>query len=185
MAAMMKLIALKAIEMINENIRKGFSYDGEQFQYSTKPFGMPYNQKSARAMGKPRSQKNPEGLYSVVRSKKRGGKMWMIVFGGYKQFKEKVNPEAKDDFLTWSGRMLRNMKTLEVNEEKMTAQIGFTDPAQTQKAFWFNVSGVGKSRKLWKFLGLSPAQQQELAEFSASAFTSGDIAKILNLPPEI
>lgn len=185
MANIMRLIALKAIEMINDNIREGVSYEGEQYEYSTKPFAMPYSRKAAKGLGKPVSKKNPEGLYSVFRSKKEGGSKWMLILGGYKLYKEKVNPEAKNDYLVFSGKMLRNLKILDADDETMKAQIGFTDPEQSKKAFWFNVSGIGKGRKLWKFLGLTEQQQLELGDYAAGIITKGDLAKLLNLPPEI
>lgn len=42
------------------------------------------------------------------------------------------------------------------------AIIGYNDREQAKKAYWFNVSGVGKSRKLWKFLGITQEQKDKL-----------------------
>ena len=67
-----------------------------------------------------------------------------------------MNPSAANDLLTYRGEMLRDMNI--VNNSNNSTVIGFTDPVQARKAFWLNVSGVGRSRKLWKFLGLRKEQ---------------------------
>lgn len=74
--------------------------------------------------------------------------------------KEKINPTAKNDFLVSRGTMLSNMKVIETTDSNVT--IGWTDSKDAQKAFWLNVSGAGRSRKLWKFLRLRKEQIDEL-----------------------
>ncbi|MHB2150577.1 hypothetical protein ACX8XP_16105 [Calditrichota bacterium LG25] len=56
--------------------------------------------------------------------------------------------------------MLRNLKIIKAENNQVI--IGFTDPIQAQKAFWLNISGVGRSRKLWKLLGLRKEQWEQL-----------------------
>jgi|YNPBryulayer2012_1023412.scaffolds.fasta_scaffold130277_1 hypothetical protein len=46
--------------------------------------------------------------------------------------------------------------------------ISFSDPLSEKKAFFLNISGVGKSRKLWKFLGLTKENEKILLEYAES-----------------
>jgi hypothetical protein len=88
----------------------------------------------------------------------------MIVMG-YKAYKEAVAPYSKDKFLTLSGKMLRNLNVLTAADNSVI--VGFSDPELAQRAYWLNVSGAGRGRKLWKFLGIRKQQEVELAaEFS-------------------
>jgi hypothetical protein len=153
-------IGIRAIELIKDNIKQGVDIDGKAYSYSTNPFWIPYNNTVKSKLG----GKSGEGsFYKITRSK--SGKLGMLVLGGYKVYKEKLNPSASGDFLTWSGKMLRSIHVLpgslsgaEVKGGGGSVLIGFSDSAQSQKAFWFNVSGVGRSRKLWKFMGLRKEQ---------------------------
>lgn len=139
---------------IEENLRKGIDYEGKKFSYSEESFFRPYD-----ARLHTRLKKSPD-LFDIVRSK-RTGKLGFIIHG-YKKFKQFMNPQAAGDYLTWRGEMLRDMKILHTSDNE--AVIGFSDPEQAQKAFWFNISGVGRSRKLWKFLGITARQQERLVD---------------------
>jgi len=144
--------------MINDNVSKGVSYDGNKFEYSTNTYARPYDSKLVQKMGGVQAEGK---LYDIATSKSTG-KLTLLIHG-YKDFKAKVYPDVANDFLTVSGKMLRNLSVVNVSKQKQEFVIGFTDPEQELKAFWLQVSGVGRSRRLWKFLGLSNAQQKELA----------------------
>ncbi len=149
-------IGVTVLAMIEQNIAQGVDVEGNKFTYSEKPFYRPYNPQIIRKLG----GKSGKGkFYEIVKSKSTG-KLGMIILGGYKQYKQKVNPEASGDFLTWSGQMLRNLKIIKAENNQVI--IGFTDPVQAQKAFWLNVSGAGRGRKLWKFLGLRKEQWEQI-----------------------
>jgi hypothetical protein len=85
----------------------------------------------------------------------------MIILGGYKEYKKMVYPDAADKFLMVKGKMLRSMNAKATDNE---AAISFSDPEESQKAYWFNVSGVGRSRKLWKFLGVTKQQLSKIED---------------------
>jgi len=159
---LLKNIGNTVIGMVQQNIAAGRDKDGNSFQYSDKPFYMPYNRAVRAKLGKDQEGK----LYNIVTSK-RTGKLGMIILCGYANYKAKVRPNAEGKFLQWTGKMLRNMNITDISDDTVT--IGFPDPVQSQKAFWFNVSGVGKSRKLWKFFGLSAEQKKELAKMYEDA----------------
>lgn len=156
-----------ALQMINENIRAGKSYDGEMFRYSENPFWRPYDPTIAKKLGKP-GEREDGALYKLLTNK--DGKLSMLVFG-YKAYKAKIYPDSAGDFLTATGKMLRNLQITKIDESAGVVTLGFTDPEQEKKAFYLNVSGAGPSRKLWRFLGLTKAQETELAEIAAKEFS--------------
>ena len=147
-------IAIAALSMIEDNIHKGIDMDGKSYSYSEKPFYHPYSKTIRSKLGGKAGQGK---FYEIIKGK--NGKLGMIILGGYKQYKQKINPTAANDYLTFSGKMLRNLNVIEAKGNRIV--IGFTDPKQAKKAFWLNVSGAGRSRKLWKFLGLRKSQYQQ------------------------
>lgn len=159
--ALLKRLGVNALTMIEENIAAGVDIDGKAYQYSTKPFFMPWSQSLQRKLG----GKKGEGTYYEYAVSKKTGAFGMLILGGYKAFKEKTKPDVANDFLTYTGKMLRGMKVLRRENDSVT--IGWSDPRLAQIAFYLNVSGAGKSRKLWKFLGLRLQQQDALAKMMA------------------
>ncbi len=146
-----------ALGMIEENIAKGVDVNGKAYKYSTKPFFMPYNKKIVSRLG----GKSGEGkLYDIVHSKK-SGKLGMIILGGYADFKLKVYPDMINNFLEATGKMLRDMKIVNYTDNGVI--LGFWTKENSDKAFYLNISGAGRSRKLWKFFGLSNEQKNQLA----------------------
>jgi phage gpG-like protein len=160
MKKLLEVAGVYVLGQIEENIRKGIDADGKAFAYSENPFFRPFDEALYKKL-----KKNPD-LASIVHSKSTGTFGFLIQ--GYKKFKEYVYPSAADKFLTVKGKMLRDMKVVSVTDAE--AVIGFNDPVQAQKAFWLNVSGAGKSRKLWKFLGVTPQQEKLLADKLAAEY---------------
>jgi len=157
MKKLFQIAGVKVLAFIEENIKKGIDYEGNAFQYSTNPYYIPFNDAIYKKLG----GKNGNGkLFQMVYSK-RTGLLGMIILGGYKAYKEKVHPSAAKSYLTVTGKMLRSMDVKATDNE---AIISFTGEEEQQKAFWFNVSGVGRSRKLWKFLGITEMQKKQLTE---------------------
>ena len=102
------------------------------------------------------------GRIKYFKSKK--GKLWQIITGGYKDWRRMNNRNPEGDFLVWSGAMLRSLSSRAEGTNK--AVVYFAIPEDAKKAFWFNVSGIGRSRKLWKFLGLTPQNENVLAQYA-------------------
>jgi hypothetical protein len=148
-----------ALALIEARIEKGIDVDGKPYHYSTKPFYMPYNK---GVVGKLGGKTGAGNLYQIVNGKK-SGKLGMIILGGYKSFKENVHPDVVNNFLTVRGTMLRNMKNIGYLLSRDGIILGWSDPVQAQKAFWLNVSGAGRGRKLWKFFGLSEEDRRTLS----------------------
>lgn len=149
-----------AIGMIEDKVIKGVDVEGKKYKYSTSPFYMPFNGKLYAKGG--RSKGNGK-LYQIITNKKTG-KLGMIVLGGYASIKGKIYEGTENNFLTATGSMLRDMKVIPRAGDANSVVIGFTTPENAQKAFWLNISGVGKRRKLWKFFGLSKDEENVLIQ---------------------
>lgn len=105
-------------------------------------------------------------LAQVVASKSTG-KLGFII-QGYGKFKQYIKPASANNFLTWDGSMLGAMKIISFSDTQ--AVIGWSEGKLAQKAFWFNQSGVGKSRKLWKFLGITNQQKLKLIKILGAEY---------------
>lgn len=143
--------------LILDQIKSGYSVDGDKYEYGTESYYRPY----ARGIVNKLGGKAGEGVYYDIVTRKNG-QLGMIILGGYKAFKAKVNPSAATDFLVYSGKMLRNFKLLTLADSTVT--LGFDDPVQQQKAYWLQVSGAGKSRKKWRFIGLNEEQVKKITD---------------------
>lgn len=147
---LMKRMGNEALAMIEENIRDGVDMDGNAYEYSTRPFYRPYNSSIKDALG------DKAQVFT-----RKNGKLGMIVMG-YQAYKQALHPESIGKFLTLSGKMLRNLNVITAADNTVT--LGFTDPELAQRAYWLNVSGAGRGRKLWKFMGIQKKQQEELLQ---------------------
>lgn len=145
--------ALKVVAYIEENIKAGIDYEGNKFQYSQKPFYRPFSESIYKKLGK----SNKGKLYEIVTSK--NGKKGMIILG-YDQYKKYMSPNTYNTYLTYTGSMLRSLTLIKIDNNQ--AIIGFTNRSDAEKAYYLNVSGAGKSRKLWKFLGITTKQKEIL-----------------------
>ena len=163
-------IAVKAIELINKQVESGKDIDGNSYAYSERPFYMPYSKKLAALFGK----KNTEAFAVINKS----GKLGMIISGGYKSIREVNNRATDGDFLQWSGEMLSALGI--IKNSAFEATIGFNSASARKKAFWLNYSGVGKSRKLWKFFGLSKESLEVLISYAGNEFTIDENLEIMN-----
>lgn len=166
----MNKIAVRARQMILDNVTKGIDIDGKRYGYSETPFARPYDPKLKGVKGLVKEGR----LMLFLKGKQR---FWMVVKKGYKDYRRMKGQNPDGDFLQVSGAMLRNLQITELTDTSFT--LGFTDAVQLKKALWFNVMGVGKSKKLWKFLGLRKEQETELAEYAASLMTEKFLEQLL------
>lgn len=153
------LIAAKAIELINNQIKQGVDEKGNAYEYSTKPFAMPGGALKLKA----KKQAIADG--KLLPFQTNSDALWYVVAGGYKSLRELRGQNTEGDYLQVSGRMLGALTTLRANPNEIA--IGFSDAKQAQKAFWLTVQGAGKSRALWRFMGLTKESQEELAKYAA------------------
>lgn len=152
----LRQIGVRAVQMISDNVRLGVDSKGNRFSYSTKPFAMPG--------GKFRGVKGFIEEKRLEAFTTKSGHLWYVVTGGYKDLRRMRGQNPEGDYLQATGAMMRNLNVTKLTDASVS--IGFDDPVQEQKALWLSVTGVGRSRRLWRFMGLQPAQEAELAEFA-------------------
>lgn len=166
----MNKVAVRARQMILDNVAKGVDIHGKNYKYSTTPFARPYDKKLKGVKGLVK-----EGRLTLFMKGKT--RFWMVVEGGYEDYRRMKGKDPSGDWLTDTGAMLRNLKIIELTDK--SAQLGFTDPRQLKKATWLNIDGAGKGKKLWQFLGLRKEQEIELAEYAASLLTEKYLQEII------
>jgi hypothetical protein len=131
---------------VNQKIRAGVE------QYSTKAMPIPYGRYMALMNEKP-----PESA-KVFRNK--SGTVMVIFSGGYKRLRELSQKPNEHVYMSWTGRMLRNLNI--IRNEKTTATIGFNDAESERIAGYHNLYGAGKGKVLHPFLGFTAEDDQQL-----------------------
>lgn len=170
MSSNIERVAFKALSLIQEQIEQGIDENGQKYEYSTKTFARPFTSRVKNHKALIKAQQ-----IGIITTK--AGKRWMLIKGGYKAFRAMIGRNPDGDFLQDTGAMLQ---ALSVKKKSDTdAVIYFTSAKAAQKAFWLSESGVGKSRKTWKFMGLTAANKKRLEEFAASIVTGDEILKVI------
>jgi hypothetical protein len=154
-------IGLKAINAIRERTQKGIGADGRAWQgYSEKPFARPL----AGITGK--AQKSLGKRLHIFTTKR--GALWAIIEGGYKAYKRAAYPQDGGTVnLTVSGGMLGALAVVGTDPATNTVRVGFSRQDAAELALYHNVLGAGRSRVLHRFLGLTDAELQRIAEEEA------------------
>jgi len=167
----MQRIALRTVELLNDQLRQGIDSDGKRYSYSTKPF--------VRPLGRLRNYKQlaKRGEISLFTAK-RSGNLWIYVKGGYRAYRAMTGRDPDGDFLTYSGRMLQAMGGRALNDKN--AQVFLADPQAARQVFWLNFSGAGKSRKVWKFFNLTKENEEKLAKEAAGMITTESLNNIIS-----
>lgn len=171
MSKLMTRVGFYALELLNEQIDQGTDADGNPYEYSARPF--------ARPIGGIKDAKNAEKAGKIKPFRTKEGKLWAIVTGGYKSFRELSGKNPEGDFLTFTGALRQSLSSRSSGDTE--AQIYSTDPAQAQKIFWLSVAGAGKARKKWDFFRLSDKNLERLAEYAAGQMTADDIQQLFKL----
>jgi hypothetical protein len=150
------LVGNKAVDFIQDNIDKNIDYEGNAFQpYSFGYWLSKYKKRYAgRKMVKGKQSKAFATYMNSAKSEWAGDK--------------KVN-------LTKTGAMRASLSVIEYKESAKTIVIGFVDQESAQKAYWHNVSGAGKGKVLRKFMGLRPAQEQDLADYAGEQLSKDTV----------
>lgn len=164
--AILLRIGKRIILIIKQRTAKGIFLDGSSpnaGQYSTKPFAMPIGAIKKKALLNRiiKGKHDEEDETQLFTSK--SGKMWVAIGKGYKWLREQSNKQSSNVDLRWTGQLMRSM-TVNVNADKGIIAIFHTGKRNKQLAEWFNVKGIGKSKKLKKYLAISEEELQNLAE---------------------
>jgi len=150
------LVGNKAIDFIQDNIDKNIDYEGNAFQPYSFSYWLSKYQKR------------------YVGQKKRKGKQTKA-FGLYMGSAKREFARDNNVNLTKTGAMRASLSVIEYKEAAKTIVIGFVDQESAQKAYWHNVSGAGKGRVLRKFMGLRPAQEQDLADYAGEQLSKDTV----------
>lgn len=161
---LMQAVGSRIIEVMNDRIKQGVDLDGKKFSYSARPFARPAGGLLQKIHTKLKADEKKGG--SRYFQNKGSGKLWVNFTGGYREFREMSGRSANGDFLQFTGKMLSSVRITKVTDDSV--EIGFNDRISGQLAFYQNFSGVGKSRKLWRWFGLNETEQERLAEFIQS-----------------
>lgn len=148
-------VAIRVIELINEQIENGVDIENIKYSYSTSPFVRPLSPKHFAKVK--RAVKDDKA--NIFTTKK--GSKWVFIKGGYKDYRRIIGRDPDGDFLQDTGKMLASLN-YSINHNEI--QVTFSSTEDAQKAYWLNVAGVGKSKKKWKFLGLNENSKQKLIE---------------------
>lgn len=168
--SVMKKIALQVIAFIHENTAKGLDHSGRPFlPYSTETFSMPAGAFFASTTARQRAKLNAEGDLSF-RTSRSNGKRYVSIEGGYLNWKRAKNPSFRNVVdLVDTGKMLRDLSIVRL--EKDSATIGFLSQESALRAYYHNVAGTGKKKKIRQFLGITPAQEGIVREIFSTGIT--------------
>lgn len=124
-------------------------------EYSTKPFARPL----AGILKQHRKALLENG--SVIFTNEKDGKqLWIIIKGGYKEYRSLAGKDISKVSLTWSERMMRNLGIL--NADDASAILGPKDEDTRKLSLYHNVLGAGKSKRLHKFMGFTDNENERL-----------------------
>lgn len=159
----------RAVLIIKQRTAQGKFLSGPE-QYSTTPLPLPMGmlaQHVQSAVLRRLMRGEEDGRVFMNRKSRR---LWIVLQGGYKRFRELSGRESDKVTLNWSGTMLRAMKVVNVNEKEGSVTLGFTESESAQRADYQQNQGVGKSRRKRVFFALSEAEIAKLAGDVKTAF---------------
>ena len=149
-------IGQHSVVLIKKRVADGIFLEGSSdgaSQYSTKPFAMPTGAIMPRSL-----------MLSIIKGKKGNdtqlfksgsGKLWAVITKGYKWLREQAGkPSGKVD-MRWTSELMRSLMVLSVDPEEGTITIGHKGARNDKLAYWHNVTGAGKSKKIRKWLLLT------------------------------
>lgn len=161
--SLMLKIGQHSVVIIKKRVADGIFVEGSSdgaSQYSTKPFAMP------TGAVKPRSL-----MLDIIKGKKgndtqlfksKSGKLWVVIKKGYKWLREQAGkPTGKVD-MRWTSEMMRSLNVLSVNAETGEIVIGHKGKRNEDIAYWHNVSGAGRSKRIRKWLLLTNTELEKI-----------------------
>jgi hypothetical protein len=158
-AASLKRIGLGIVTMIRERTLKGEGIDGPLAPYSTRPFARPLGGVPSRTLSALGG--------NLKRFTTKQGRLWAVIIGGYKAYKAARYPQDGGGVnMTAEGNMMRSLAVIAVDPATGKIVIGFNREESAEIAYYHNVSGAGKGRRLRKFMGLTPEEQLKVARLA-------------------
>ncbi len=163
------LIRLSAgvIAIIRDRVNAGQYLEGSSpnaGQYSTTPMPLPFG-KLEKAVSKKELQNKDK--YTIFTAK--SGNKWVIIQGGYKEYRRLCGKESDKVVMSWTGKMMQNLGIVE--KVPGSIGVGFSDPDMERLAIFHNISGVGKSHRRHVFFDLSKEERAQLTKYAGEEIT--------------
>jgi hypothetical protein len=154
------------VTIIRRRVREGIYLDGSSdnaTEYSSKPFAMPFGGLQTSALKKQISgmKDNDAPKYFISKS---SGNIWILITGGYKQLREIAGKQTDKVTMTWSGRMMRNLKVLPDSATNRSVTVGFDDATAQRIANYHNIDGAGKSKRMHVFMNFTDDEKKKIAD---------------------
>ena len=165
--SLMLKIGQHSIVIIKKRVADGIFLEGRSdgaSQYSAKPFAMP------TGVIRPRGLmldilKGKKG-YDAQLFKSKAGKLWVVIPKGYKWLREQAGkPSGKVD-MRWTSELMRSLTVLNTDVQSGTITIGHKGKRNEDIAYWHNVAGAGRSKRIRKWLMLTDSELEKIGKAS-------------------
>jgi hypothetical protein len=156
-------VAARGVAIIRERTLKGDFLGGtgaqqsiaeSNSQYSETPMPLPYGSLPKYV------QERMAGREDIKIFTSRKGTVWVVIPGGYKEYRQISGKQSDRVVMNWSGKMMASLGI--VTDEPGKAAIGFTDSYAERIASYHNVQGAGKSKRMHRFFGFTAEEGNEL-----------------------
>lgn len=163
--SLMLKIGQHSVVIIKKRVADGIFLEGSSdaaSQYSTKPFAMPTGAVRPRSL-----------MLDIIKGKKgndtnlfksKSGKLWVVITKGYKWLREQAGkPSGKVD-MRWTSELMRSLMVLNTDVDSGTITIGHKGKRNEDLAYWHNVAGAGRAKKIRKWLMLSNTELEKIGK---------------------
>src|SRR5574338_294312 len=163
--SLMLKIGQHSVVIIKKRVADGIFLEGSSdgaSQYSTKPFAMP------TGAIKPRSL-----MLEIIKGKKgndtqlfksKSGRLWVVITKGYQWLRDQAGkPSTKVD-MRWTSELMRSLTVLKVDAGNGIIEIGHKGKRNEDLAYWHNVAGAGRARKIRKWLMLTDDELEKIGK---------------------
>ena len=160
-------LSLGVVAIIRKRTLEGTFLEGSSpnaNQYSSKPFPIPFGKLEKLVSKKELQNKEKYAIFTA-----KSGNTWVLVMGGYREYRRLCGKDTDHVSLNWSGRMLDNLGIVQQTHD--TYSVGFSDPRSEQLAKWHTQLGAGKSHRLHKFFDLTENERARLTKFAGEEIT--------------
>lgn len=167
--SLMLKIGQHSVVIIKMRVADGIFLEGSSdgsASYSTKPFAMPTGAIKPRSLMLRILKDDQKGgdkfAGDVDLFTNKSGKLWAVITKGYKWLREQAGkPTGKVD-MRWTSELMRSLNVLSVNAETGEIVIGHKGKRNEDIAYWHNVAGAGRSKRIRKWLMLTNSELEKI-----------------------
>jgi len=157
----------KTLFIIRRRTKRGEFLPGSSSgagDYSKNPFAMPLGAANKTLGGRIKKASGNKGKYRDPENfqlfQTKANALWVLVKGGYSGLRKLAGKQNDNVTMNWSGSYLRDLGVLRTESDNII--LGWKSREIQQLAYWHEVSGAGKSRRIHKILGITKAEGKEL-----------------------